>query len=250
MRKHVSGVIIIVSLAITSLFSAFSDSVYADQMNHLSTQSVALEYLDLRLTPDILNPKNNARKPDFSGTWVFDPEASDDPEEVLKPEPDDRKKAKSNGSRDAGERRPGGGPGGKEAGGEGPGGRRRGEDGNAGPHEGMKSLISELKLTQLVITHKEPVFVIKTRGIEPRVIYTDYRYSSVTAIGGSTPVTAAAGWEDDVLVVNFDTGVENRIIQRFNRLSEPDRLQRITELSPNRGKKVVSIKQIFQLKAL
>lgn len=242
---------IIVSLVIASLFSAVTGSVNADPMPPLSTESVTLEYLDLRLTPEILNSQTQPNRPDFSGTWIFDPAASDDPEEVLKPEPDDRKKAKSKGSIETADRRPDGGPDGLGPGGKGPGGRGKGMDGNAGPRKSMQSLIKELKLTTLIIQHKEPVFEIVIRGIEPRVMYTDYRYSYVTGFGGSGQITATTGWEDAVLVVHFDSGPGKRIIQRFMRLSEPDRLQRITELSPEQpGKKVVSITQIFQLKTL
>ncbi len=249
MNRHFSGIPKIVSLAITSLVIVFTDSVYADQMNPPSTDSGRLEYLDLRLTPDILNPLNDENKADFSGTWVFDPEASDDPEEVLSTAGDHTKKAKNKGSRDAGERRPGGRPDGKGAGGKGPGGRRKGEDGSSSRHQNMQALIQELKSTQLVINHQEPAFEIYSRSTGTRVIYTDYRYSSVSAIGGSHQVTATAGWEDDVLVVNFDTGVDKSVVQRFKLLSEPDRLQRITVLSPEHpGEKVVTIRQVFQLK--
>ena len=251
-RKQILSISTTVFTVITSMLISFPDRTYADQINNPSTESFISGYLDLSLTPDILNPQTNRKKPDFSGTWIFDPEASDDPETVLIDTHDKKKSTINNGSRDHAGKRPGGGPNGKMPGNRGPAGKRpegrgKGDNRHAGLHQSMQSLIQELKLPVMVIYHKEPVFEIITK--DTRVIYTDYRYSSVISIDGSSLITATAGWEDNTLVIHFDTTVHKNVIQRFALLSEPYRLQRITELSPEQpGDKVLSIKQIFQLK--
>lgn len=236
-------------LVLVALFGVLSEPIYADQMNNRDGANAALNNLDLRLTPDILNPDSPAKKPDFSGTWVLDSGASDDPEEVLKRAQKNEKDTQNKDSRDRGVRRPGGRPGGGPGRPEGIGPGGRGDDGNAGNKQGVKSIIKELKLKHMIIKHKEPVFELTISGIEPRMIYTDYRYFSVNPLGEDYQVTATAGWEDDVLFLKMNTGVDKSTVLRFKRLSQPDRLERLTELSLKRhDKKTVTIKQVFLLK--
>lgn len=177
------------------------------------------------------NSPGSDSPPDFSGTWVLDRSASDDPQDLKQSARKER--SRSSGGFDMGGGRRGGPGAGRGRGGP-PGGM-------AGKREDRQDMTRDLMQHRLVIVHREPeLSIIGPRG-QKQTIYTDFRGRSVSALQGlsGTSSPLLAGWEGDVLVIERDDLSGSRI-QRLKLLEDPVRLQRTTVL-PSRdasGKKM------------
>ncbi len=131
-------------------------------------------------------------RPDFSGDWVLNAKASDDP----------REKAKE--AMQASRQASGGGSGGKGRGGGMGGGRSHGGMGGMGGNGGLSSgeLSALLAPAQeLHITHQDPTLLIADENEQRQRIFTDFRGASVSASGGLQQRVSVAGWEGEALVV-------------------------------------------------
>jgi len=90
---------------------------------------------------------------------------------------------------------------------------------------------------------------IKSKKYGEQIIYTDFRSSSVSALGDINQVVHIAGWEGNDLIIETTNSDGKRLIQSLKLLSHPHRLQRITELLISNNKsKSVKLKQIYKLK--
>lgn len=162
-------------------------------------------------------------KPDFSGYWVLNAEASDEPLEKAKAAMQSRKQAQGGGrGMGGGGMRRGGGMGGGQAG-------RGGGDGGL-PAGELAGLLAPAQA--LHITHDDPMLLIADENDQRQHLYTDFRGASVSAGGGLRQRVAAAGWEGTMLVVEttmignkltqnyqIDTGTEQLVIASTARIS-------------------------------
>lgn len=141
-------------------------------------------------------------KPDFSGHWVLNPEASDDPIEKAK-EAIQASRQAMDGARGRG---PGGGMGGGKGRGGGMAGGRQDRGGiggmaaSGGPSSAeLSALLSPSQ--ELHITHEDPMLLIADEYDRRQRLFTDFRGASVSANGGLQQRVAVAGWEGAALVV-------------------------------------------------
>jgi hypothetical protein len=152
-------------------------------------------------------------RPDFSGLWALNAQASDDPLENLKAAMQTRLPSKSGG------RGMGGGSGGQGRGG-GMGGGRHGRgstDGIAGrgemPSREMSALIAATG--SLDITHADPMLLIVDENQQRQRLFTDFRGANVSASGGLLQRVAVAGWEGAALVVESTMSHGLKLVQHY-----------------------------------
>lgn len=136
-------------------------------------------------------------RPDFSGDWLLNTKASDDPREKAKEAAQASRQARGGG------RGMGGGPGGMGRGG-GMGGGRQGRGGGMGGSGGLSS--GELSVLQapaqeLHVIHQDPMLLIADENDRRQRLFTDFRGASVSANGGLQQRVSVAGWEGQTLVV-------------------------------------------------
>lgn len=199
--------------------------------------------LDLSLSPALIEQTPAVSHPDLTGFWVLDRTAGDDPKEVVKA-------ARAGGARSfPGDRDHGGSGRGTGDGGGGRFGHKPG-DGRMGRDASFESgPIVGLFLDQFEVIHQEPLLTITSTEHGTRKIYTDYRASSVSAMGDLDQPVTTGGWEGTVLVIEMTTAGGNHAIQRLQLLTEPRRLERVTEFKMRDKKgKPIQIRQIFLLK--
>lgn len=152
-------------------------------------------------------------RPDFSGLWALNAQASDDPLEKLKTAMQTMQPAKGSG------RGMGGGSGGQGRGG-GMGGGRHGRgstEGIAGrgemPSWEMSALIAATG--SLDITHADPMLLIVDENQQRQRLFTDFRGASVSASGGLRQRVAVAGWEGAALVVESTMSHGLKLVQHY-----------------------------------
>lgn len=152
-------------------------------------------------------------RPDFSGQWIFNAKASDDPQEKLQEAMKAMQQARGGG------RGMGGGSGGQGRGGGKGGGRQgHGVSGGMGGHSEMSpGKIPELTATpeRLDITHEDPMLLIADENDQHRRIFTDFRGASVSVSSGLQQRVAVAGWEADTLVVETSMDGGTRLTQSY-----------------------------------
>lgn len=166
---------------------------------------------DVSAAPLTPSEEQQAR-PDFSGHWVFNAKASDDPQEKVKEAMKAMRQA------------PGAGRG--MDGGSG----RHGRGGMGGGHQGHASLggmggrsemlareMSGLTATpkRLDITHEDPMLLIADENDLHRRIFTDFRGASVSISSSVQQRVAVAGWEGAMLVVETTINGGAKLIQRY-----------------------------------
>lgn len=131
-------------------------------------------------------------RPDFSGDWLLNTKASDDPREKVKEAAQASRQARGGGR----------GMGGGMCGG------RQGRGGGMGGSGGLSSgeLSALLAPAQeLHITHEAPMLLIADENAQRQRLFTDFRGASVSASGRLQQRVAVAGWEGAVLVVETTT---------------------------------------------
>ena len=198
--------------------------------------------LDLRLLPEDLEHSHTTSRPDFTGLWVLDRNNSDDPKEVLEAARPSRGGFPGPGSGSDGF---GGGTGRGSGPSGGPGGPPGGGPMGHGPRDGLEPM-HDLFVDELDIVHREPLMEITTAGHGKRKVYTDFRGSSVSAMGGRDQRVSTGGWEGNRFVIETTTGGGRQIIQRFRLLTDPRRLEVVTELpAPGEQGKSIEVKQVF-----
>jgi hypothetical protein len=170
--------------------------------------------------------------PDFSGMWLLDKSASDNPEEIIKASHNKRKRPSFF---------PGGGMPGR--------GPEMGRGGFSKPSFGGmddKHPPAALTVEHLEITHSDPELRIVADQSNEQTIFTDFRSTSITALGGKQQRVVIAGWESNDLVIETRTLAGSATVQRLRLLENPRRLERVTEMpSPVPGGESIVIKQIF-----
>jgi hypothetical protein len=163
-----------------------------------------------------------SRRPDFSGHWVFNAKASDDPQEKLQEAMKAMQQARGGG------RGMGGGSGGQgRGGGKGGGHQGRGSSGGMGGHSEMSpGKMPELTATpeRLDITHEDPMLLIADENDQRRRIFTDFRGASVSVSSGSQQRVTVAGWEDGILVVETTMDGGTRLTQSYQINAETGQL--------------------------
>jgi hypothetical protein len=167
-------------------------------------------------TPLALAEAAQAR-PDFSGLWALNAQASDDPLEKLKAAMQTRQSAMGGGrgmrGGSGGQGRGGGMGGGMGGGRHGPGS----PEGMAGrgemPFHEMSALIAVTG--SLDITHADPMLLIVDESQQRQRLFTDFRGASVSASGGLRQRVAVAGWEGTVLVVESTMSDDLKLVQHY-----------------------------------
>ena len=152
-------------------------------------------------------------RPDFSGLWVLNAQASDNPLEKLKAAMQTMQPAKGGG------RGMGGGSGGQGRG-SGMGGGRHGRGSTEGivgrgemPSREMSALIAATG--SLDITHADPMLLIVDENQQRQRLFTDFRGASVSASGGLRQRVAVAGWEGAALVVESTMSHGLKLVQHY-----------------------------------
>lgn len=158
----------------------------------------------LRASPDAGVAPDTARqpRPDFSGDWVLNAGASDDPREKAK----EAMQASRQGKGGSGGMGRGGGMGGGMGRGGGMGGGRQGRGGMEGRGEGVGLSSGELSALlsptqELHISHQDPMLLIADENDQRQRLFADFRGASVSASGGLQQRVSVAGWEGAALVV-------------------------------------------------
>lgn len=131
-------------------------------------------------------------RPDFSGDWLLNTKASDDPREKVKEAAQASRQARGGG------RGMGGGMGGGRQ------GRGGGMGGSGGLSSGeLSALLAPAQ--ELHITHEAPMLLIADENAQRQRLFTDFRGASVSVSGRLQQRVAVAGWEGAVLVVETTT---------------------------------------------
>lgn len=176
--------------------------------------------------------KSAGGHPDFSGLWLLDKSASDDPEEIIKASRDKRKKPAFF---------PGGGMTGRDP--------DMGRGGLGKPTSGGmddKQPPAALSVERLEIFHSDPELRIVADQGDEQTIFTDFRSTSITALGGLQQKAVIAGWESHELVIESRTTGGSATVTRLRLLENPLRLERVTEIpAPGPDGEAIVIKQIF-----
>jgi hypothetical protein len=175
--------------------------------------SLATDPLTDGFTASLIQGTDPQSRPDFSGHWVFNAKASDDPQEKLKEAMKAMQQTRGGG------RGMGGGSGGQGRGGGKKGGHQgRGSSGGMGGHSEMSpGKMPELTTTpeRLDITHEDPMLLIAGENDQRRRIFTDFRGASVSVSSGLQQRVAVAGWEDGILVVETTMDGGTRLTQSY-----------------------------------
>jgi hypothetical protein len=152
-------------------------------------------------------------RPDFSGLWFLNAQASDDPRDKAQAARQAIKQAKGSGQG------MGDGSGGRGRGGGMGGGRQsRGSSVGMGGRSEMPSReISALIATaeKLDISHQDPMLLVIDENDQRQRLFTDFRGVSVSASGGAQQRVAVAGWEGAALVVETSLNNGSKLIQHY-----------------------------------
>lgn len=152
-------------------------------------------------------------RPDFSGLWSIDADASDDPQKKMKEAMKALKQAGASGHEtqgsSGGQRRGGGNGGGRQG---------RGSAGSGGGSSEMPlgEISAFLSASEtLEITHDDPALLIVGETHQSQRFFTDFRGASISASGDLQQRVTIAGWEGEVLVVETTLNSGIRIVQRY-----------------------------------
>ena len=176
--------------------------------------------------PGTMLTRNSApqSRPDFTGLWSLNVDASDNPRERHEEAMQARRQSKGCGhgmGNGSGGRGRGGGMGGGMG-----GGGRKSPDRMGG--RGMQSSADSLSLIsadeQIDIRHEEPMFLITDENDQRLRLFTDFRGSSVSASGGFQQRVSVAGWEGETLVVETTLNSGARLIRSYRFVDETDQL--------------------------
>ncbi|MFA5243566.1 MAG: hypothetical protein WC392_14460 [Sulfuricella sp.] len=188
-------------------------------------------------------------RPDFSGQWVLNAKASDDPQEKIREAMKTLQQAKGGGPGMGGGGR-GGGMGGGGMGGGGMGGGGMGGGGMGGGMSGGRQgrgspdamggrgekpsgELSALMVTaeKLDISHEDPMLLITDENGQRQRLFTDFRGASVSASGGLQQRVSIAGWENAALVVESTMPGGSRRVQNYQIDASTGQLMIITAVS-------------------
>lgn len=183
--------------------------------------------------------------PDFSGVWILNAKASDDPLEKLKEAMQASRQARDGGSGGMAGR---GGMG--RGGGAGRGGMSSGRQGGGGMKgDGRLSIVEWLALLspaqQLHISHQDPMLLIANENDQRQRLFTDLRGASVSASGGLQQRVSIAGWEGAVLVV--ETTVRDKMILQSYQMDRGTRQLVVSTTSRISDDQSVSYRLVFDI---
>jgi len=188
---------------------------------------------DVSAAPMTLGAAPQSR-PDFSGHWILNAKASDDPQEKTKEAMKAMQQAKGGGhgkGGSSGGQGRGGGMGGGMGSGMG-GGRhgRRSSDEMGGRGEMPSRELSALMVTseKLDILHEDPMLLIVNENGQRQRLFTDFRGASVSASGGLQQRISIAGWEGAALVVETTMTGGSRLVQNYQVDAKTGQLMIIT----------------------
>lgn len=142
-------------------------------------------------------------RPDFSGDWLLNTKASDDPREKAKEAAQASRQARGGG------RGMGGGMGGGR---QGRGGGMGGSGGRLSSGE-LSALLAPAQ--ELHITHEAPMLLIADENAQRQRLFTDFRGASVSTSGGLQQRVATADWEGATLVVEMTT-LGKRLVHSYH----------------------------------
>ncbi len=179
----------------------------------------------------------SSSRPDFSGDWVLNAKASDDPLEKAREAIQASRQAMGGGSGGMGR------GGGKGRGGM--GGERQGRGGMGGSGSLSAGELSALlaPAQALHISHQDPLLLIADENGQRQRVFTDFRGASVSANGGLQQRVSVAGWEGEALVVET-TMLGKKQIQNYQIDGETGRLV-ISEATQISGVQTVSCRLVY-----
>lgn len=180
--------------------------------------------------------------PNFSGHWVLNAKASDDPRAKLKDAIGDMK-----GPGGQGQAR-GGGGGGRGGGGGGmKGGRGQGSADAMPPRRGfrLEDIAFPGTSKTLDIAHTDPVMVVTYEDGRAQRIYTDFRGASISASGSLQQQVTTAGWERGALIVETTANNGQRLVQSYRVQADARQLAVETEILIPQLAEPVRIRQLY-----
>lgn len=163
-------------------------------------------------TPPPLAAERPSRT-DFSGHWILNAKASDNPQQKAKEAMKAMQQEKGGGRGMGGQGRGGG-----MGGGMGGGRQGRGPSGGMGGRGEMS--FRELNVLmvapeKLDITHEDPMLLITDENEQRQRLFTDLRGASVSVSGGLQQRVSFAGWEGTALVVETTMIGGSRLVQNY-----------------------------------
>ncbi len=164
-------------------------------------------------------------RPDFSGQWVLNTKASDNPQEKIREAMKALQQARGGGRGMGGGGRGGGMGGGRQ--------RRGSPDAMGGRGEIPSGELSALMATaeKLDINHADPMLLITGENGQRQRLFTDFRGASVSASGGLQQRVSIAGWENAALVVESTMPGGSRQVQNYQIDASTGQLMIITAVS-------------------
>lgn len=212
MQKSEFGIATVLWLGLALIASSLASPAYAAQ-GHVGDSLTGVVTGEAQGNGDksTAEPGSSSR-PDFSGRWTLNAEASDDPLE--------KAREAMQASRQPRGARPGmGGGSGGMGRGRGMGGARHGRGGTGGASRDGSLSPGELSAflapaQALHVTHEDPMLLIADERGQRQRLFTDFRGASVSASGGLQQRVAVAGWEGAVLVVET-TMLGKKLVQGY-----------------------------------
>lgn len=188
-------------------------------------------------TPPALAAERPSRT-DFSGHWILNAKASDDPQEKAREAMKAMQQEKGGGRGMGGQGRGGGMGGGHQGRGPSGGMSGRGEM----PSRELSTLMAPSE--KLDITHEDPMLLITDENDQRQRIFTDLRGASVSASGGLQQRVSFAGWEGATLVVETTMAGGSRLVQNYQIDSATGQLM-IVAAANLPDKKAVSYRLVY-----
>lgn len=161
-------------------------------------------------------------RPDFSGQWILNTKASDNPQDAAKEAMQASRMPMGGGQGMGGGRGKGGGKGGGMGGGQHKQGMSQDSAKRSEMYRQMLPLLDTAET--LGISHQEPILLIGSGSAQQQRIFTDFSGASVSSSGGPQQRVTVAGWEGTVLVVETTLNSGSRLVQHYQLDTSTDQL--------------------------
>ncbi|MCW8931936.1 MAG: hypothetical protein OQL19_17090 [Gammaproteobacteria bacterium] len=221
------------------MITASHDIAFSDEtISFDKVEQSPFKELDLSVNLDKIYNENT--RPNFSGHWILEPSSSDNLKDVLGQV---NKGDKTTSSRRSGDRS------GRKG-----SGHKRGKRPSTSDQRNRNTELKEIEkvlVSEMKISHKEPMLRISSAQNGERIYYTDFRSSSISAMNDENREVIITGWEGDTLIIETTSFSEQKYIKKLKLLTKPHRIELTTELYKQDGARdFTQIKQTYLLKTL